>query len=363
MRHRLPILAALAATALTSAVLQAGAASPAYARAGQPGAGVAAAAPHPAGARPAATGHLAARSDASGLPAHVLTGYWQDFTNGAAPLTLADVPASYNLIAVAFGTATGTAGQVAFSIDPGLAAALGGYTQQQFISDIQTLHSRGQKVILSVGGQNGTISVDDPASASEFASSIFSLMQQYGFDGVDIDLENGVDPTYMAQALQQLSADAGPGLIITLAPQTIDMQSAGGDYFQLALDISSILTMVNMQFYNSGTMNGCDGNVYAEATENFLTALSCIEIQGGLSPSQVGLGLPASPSAAGGGYTDPSVVDDALGCLAAGSGCGTFVPPATYPSIGGAMTWSINWDASNGYNFANTVGPYLASLP
>jgi chitinase len=26
------------------------------------------------------------------------------------------------------------------------------------------------------------------------------------------------------------------------------------------------------------------------------------------------------------------------------------------------MTWSINWDASSGYNFANTVAPHLASL-
>jgi hypothetical protein len=34
------------------------------------------------------------------------------------------------------------------------------------------------------------------------------------------------------------------------------MQSTGGDYFELALDIKSILTMVNVQFYNSGTMNG-----------------------------------------------------------------------------------------------------------
>jgi chitinase len=27
------------------------------------------------------------------------------------------------------------------------------------------------------------------------------------------------------------------------------------------------------------------------------------------------------------------------------------------------MTWSINWDASNGYNFAATVAPYLETLP
>jgi chitinase len=290
-------------------------------------------------------------------------GYWQDFTNGATPLTLADVPTSYNLVAVAFGNSDSTPGQVTFSLDSGLASALGGYTQQQFISDIQTLKVRGQKVILSVGGQNGTISVSDAASASNFASSVDSIIQQYGFSGVDIDLENGVDPAYMASAIEQLESDAGSNLIITLAPQTVDTQSTGDDYFQLALDIQPILTMINTQYYNSGTMNGCDGNVYAEATENFMTALACTELEGGLSPSQVGLGLPASPSAAGSGYVSPSLVNDALDCLAAKQNCGSFVPPSTWPGIRGVMTWSINWDASNGYNFADTVAPYLATLP
>ncbi len=299
----------------------------------------------------------------SGLPAHLLMGYWQDFTNDAAPLTLAEVPASYNLVAVAFGDSDSTPGQVTFSIDSGLSSALGGYTQQQFTDDIQTLQARGQDVILSVGGQNGTITVDDAASASAFASSVYSLIQEYRFNGVDIDLESGVDPTYMASALEQLESDVGSSLIITLAPQTVDTQSTGDDYFQLALDIQPILTMINTQYYNSGTMNGCDGNVYAEGTENFITALACTELEGGLSPSQVGLGLPASSSAAGSGYVDPSVVNDALDCLATGQSCGSFVPPATWPGIRGVMTWSINWDASNGYNFADTVAPYLATLP
>jgi chitinase len=299
----------------------------------------------------------------SGLPAHILMGYWQDFANGATPLTLADVPTSYNLVAVAFGTATTTPGQVAFSLDPTLASDLGGYSQQQFTSDIATLQARGQKVILSVGGADGAISVDDAASASAFASSVYSLIQQYGFNGVDVDLENGVNPTYMASALEQLESDVGSSLIITLAPQTVDTQSAGDDYFALALDIKSILTMINTQYYNSGSMNGCDGNVYSEGTENFITALACTELEGGLSPSQVGIGLPASTSAAGSGYVSPSVVNDALDCLAARANCGSFVPPTTWPGIRGAMTWSINWDASNGYGFANTVSPYLASLP
>jgi chitinase len=299
----------------------------------------------------------------SGLPAHLLMGYWQDFTNGADPLTLADVPTSYNLVAVAFGDSDDTPGQVTFSLDSTLASDLGGYTQQQFIDDIQTLQARGQKVILSVGGADGTIEVDDAASASAFASSVYSLIQEYGFNGVDIDLENGVNPTYMASALEQLESDVGSSLIITLAPQTVDTQSTGDDYFQLALDIQSILTMINTQYYNSGTMNGCDGNVYAEGTENFITALACTELEGGLSPSQVGLGVPASTSAAGSGYVAPSVVDDALDCLAAQQNCGSFVPPQAWPGIRGVMTWSINWDASNDYNLADTVAPYLSTLP
>src|SRR6202034_3278710 len=109
----------------------------------------------------AASGGGGGGGGSSGLPAHILMGYWQDFTNGATPLTLADVPTSYNLVAVAFGDSDAVPGQVTFSIDSGLASALGGYTQQQFIDDIQTLQARGQKVILSVGGQDGTISVDD----------------------------------------------------------------------------------------------------------------------------------------------------------------------------------------------------------
>ncbi len=315
------------------------------------------------GAVSATTASSGGGGGGSGLPAHLLMGYWQDFTNGATPLSLADVPASYNLVAVAFGTATSTPGQVAFSLDPTLASDLGGYTGQQFTDDIATLHSRGQKVILSVGGQNGAIVVDDAASAASFASSLYSLVKQYGFDGVDIDLENGVDPAAMASALEQLQSDVGASLIITLAPQTVDTQSTGDDYFELALDIKSILTMINTQYYNSGSMNGCDGNVYSEGTENFMTALACTELEGGLSPSQVGLGLPASSSAAGSGYVSPSLVNDALDCLAARANCGSFVPAATYPGIRGVMTWSINWDASSGYNFADTVAPHLATLP
>jgi chitinase len=222
---------------------------------------------------------------------------------------------------------------------------------------------RSSKVIVSVGGERGTVSVNDSASAANFANSVHSLMQEYGFDGVDIDLENGLNATYMTQALRSLSSKAGASLVITMAPQTIDMQSTSNGYFQTALNIKDILTVVNMQYYNSGSMLGCDGKVYSQGSVDFLTALACIQLEGGLSPSQVGLGLPASFSGAGSGYVPPSVVNNALDCLTKGTGCGSFKPPRTYPDLRGAMTWSTNWDVAAGNAWSNTVGPHVHALP
>jgi chitinase len=190
------------------------------------------------------------------------------------------------------------------------------------------------------------------------------IIQSFGFDGVDIDLENGLNPTWMAQALRTLRSQIGSGLIITMAPQTIDMQSTGGSYFALALNIKDILTVVHTQFYNSGSMLGCDQMAaYGQGTVNFLTALACIQLENGLRPDQVSLGLPAGPGAAGGGVVAPSVVTNALDCLARATNCGSFRPPRTYPGIRGAMTWSINWDVTNGNGFARTVRPFLNTLP
>ncbi|MEU9889825.1 cellulose binding domain-containing protein [Sphaerisporangium sp. NPDC051011] len=298
------------------------------------------------------------------LPKHFLTGYWHNFVNQAVALKLSAVPDEYDLVAVAFAEATATAGQLSFHLDPGLASAVGGYTEAQFKADIQALHARGKKVILSVGGELGRVQVASSQAATAFADSAYALMQTYGFDGVDIDLENGLNPTYMAEALRNLRTKAGADLIITMAPQTIDMQSTGVSYFQLALAIKDILTVVHTQFYNSGSMLGCDqAQAYSQGTVNFMTALACIQLENGLRPDQVALGLPAGPGAAGGGVVAPSLVNSALDCLAKRVNCGTFVPPRTYPGIRGAMTWSINWDASNNWNFSRTVKPHLATLP
>ncbi|MYW07081.1 chitinase [Streptomyces sp. SID2563] len=294
------------------------------------------------------------------VPKHAVTGYWQNFNNGATVQKLSDVPANYDIIAVSFADATSTPGAVTFNLD---SAGLNGYTVDQFKADIKAKQAAGKNVIISVGGEKGSVSVNSDASATNFANSLYSLIQEYGFNGVDIDLENGLNSTYMTKALRSLSQKAGSGLVITMAPQTIDMQSTAGEYFKTALNIKDILTVVNMQYYNSGSMLGCDGKVYSQGSVDFLTALACIQLEGGLDPSQVGLGVPASTRGAGSGYVAPSVVNAALDCLAKGTSCGSFKPSKTYPGLRGAMTWSTNWDATAGNAWSNAVGPHVHGLP
>lgn len=295
------------------------------------------------------------------LPKHILTGYWQNFNNGATVQKISDVPAAYDLIAVAFADADASRpGGITFNLD---SAGLNGYMVAQFKADIAAKQAAGKKVILSVGGEKGTISVASSTAAANFASSALSVLREYGFNGVDIDLENGVNAQYMGQALQSLRSSFGAGLIIAMAPQTIDMQSPSFEYFKLALNIKDILTVVNVQYYNSGAMNGCNGQVYSQGTVDFITAQACIMLQGGLRPDQVGLGLPASSRGAGSGYVSPTIVNNALDCLTKGTNCGSFKPSTTWPSLRGAMTWSTNWDALNGNAFSNQVGSHVHALP
>ncbi|MFC8586001.1 chitinase [Streptomyces sp. NPDC057217] len=293
------------------------------------------------------------------VPKHAVTGYWQNFDNGAAKQKLRDVQVAYDIIAVSFADSTATPGQIVFNLDP----AVGYSSVAEFKSDVAAKKAAGKSVIISVGGEKGNVTINSDASATAFANSTYALMQEYGFNGVDIDLEHGINSTYLTKALRQLSAKAGSSLVLTMAPQTIDMQSTGTEYFKTALAVKDILTVINTQYYNSGSMLGCDGKVYSQGSVDFLTALACIQIQGGLDPSQVGLGVPASTRGAGSGYVSPQIVNNALDCLTKLTNCGSFKPAQAWPSLRGAMTWSTNWDATAGNAWSNAVGPHVHGLP
>ncbi|TVX99881.1 fibronectin type III domain-containing protein [Cohnella terricola] len=310
------------------------------------------------------SGTTKSSSGGGSIPKHVLTGYWHNFTNNSSNIKLSAVPSQYDIIVVSFADMDmSNPGGVTFSVDPGLSSALGGYTNANLISDIQAKQAAGKKVILSIGGEKGNVNLNSASpNVSNFVNSMYGLITQFGFDGIDIDLENGMNVTNLSNAVRQLQQKVGAGFILTMAPQTIDMQYQNSSYMQLYTNLKDITTVINVQYYNSGCMLGRDGKCYSQGTVDFLTALTDLTLQW-VAPSQLGLGLPATPSAAGGGYVSPTTVNNALQCLATGASCGNYKPVAKYPDIRGAMTWSINWDNTSGYNFANTVKPFLSNMP
>lgn len=296
------------------------------------------------------------------LPKHQLTGYWQNFVNAATPLKISDISPNYDLIALAFANADpARPGAVTFNVDPELSTALGGYTDEQLKSDIAAKKAEGKSFVLSIGGELGNVDLGSETNVANFVDSVGKILTDYGIDGLDIDLEHGLNVPNTTSAVQQLRANVGDSFLLTMAPQTLDVQP-GGSYLELINNLKDIVTVVHTQYYNSGSMNGCDGQVYSQGSVDFITAQACglLEV---LRPEQVSLGLPAAPSAAGSGYVDPSVIGNALTCLTAAQGCGQYTPAQPSPGLSGVMTWSINWDASSGNGFSDPVRAHLDALP
>jgi chitinase len=76
-----------------------------------------------------------------------------------------------------------------------------------------------------------------------------------------------------------------------------------------------------------------------------------------LAPSQVAIGVPAN-SEAGNGWIPDADLDQALDCLTKGTSCGSYQPHGVHPDLGGLMTWSINWDHFNNWDFQNNFTSY-----
>lgn len=332
------------------------------------------------------------------------------------PLASEIADAYYTHVLIAFGLfSTSSPGEINIEALSGF-----GGDQPDLKTYVKSLQDKGIKVLLSLGGASTnipdtTVSFDQAVSLAatpqafidKFTASMTFLVDTYGFDGFDFDIEQGLnealsftDPTegctdgtvynskcdiaYLSSVINTFHASS-PTQLLTLAPQvpniaaTPSFTAIWGNYAALVMQTAASLEWVGFQTYNSGCAYGIDRECYPlEGTSLTSSPDSAVafatdlledwpdstpsgvptgfqKYKSLLKPSQVVLGYTVMN---GSGASDGSpsavinVVKDAIQCLRTGDACDNYKPPNTYPDIGGVFDWTLNFDKSNNYAFS-----------
>lgn len=334
----------------------------------------------------------------TGLQKRLLIGYWHTWggsASGGVPFVkLRDLDKNWDVINISFAEpqrAGSTDGKMKFEIS-GLTAD---YTITDFKNDIKSLQAEGKKIVLSIGGYEGYFSLTSESALQQFVTDIKGFIDEYGFDGIDIDLEqssvtfnSGADPdyknpvspkvVYMIQAIREICNAYGDDFILSWAPETFYMQlgyqfygglnaycdSRAGIYLPMIHALRDKTSYVHVQLYNSMAITASDGVSYSMGSSEAAVAMCKMLMDGfyvggnqnyffePLRADQVVIGVPASTGAAGSGQMTNANLQKAYSDLV-----------KNYPNLRGIMTWSINWDVFQNKNtFAINNGQYLDGL-
>jgi len=342
------------------------------------------------------------------LPEKVIVGYAHSWENAGAPFMYFNqmVGKKYNVVMYSFIETVSSDGFTPqLTINSPRYYTGGVFDPQLLKDDIATLRNQGIPVIVSIGGANGHVSLETIQQKNTFIAGVKSIVDQYQFDGLDLDFEAGsmnfgagalTDFSYagisaypklknVVDAVKELKTFYGSGFHITAAPETFYVQvgystysNTAGSFLPIINNIRDELDLLMVQLYNTGSINALDATAYATPTPDFLVSMSDMLIKGfnvastgyhfnGLPASKIVVAMPACP-AAGGGYIAPTNAIKALDYLRFGTTFAgrnyTLQAGGPHPDLRGVMTWSINWDASTtcnstSYEFANAYHNYF----
>jgi chitinase len=321
---------------------------------------------------------------------HELIGYWTGSGPGGTILHLRDVSPQWDVIIVAFAIVNHQApeGTMQMHVRPGLDLA-------QMKDDIAWLKSQGKKVLISLGGGGEYFTLDHQTSIPNFVNSVTQIETEFGFDGIDIDFESpslALDPgdtdfrhpktasqVNLISALHQLREHFGPDFMLTLVPE--GTQIAGGypgyggqfgSYLPLLWGVRDILSFVDVQDYNTPPLQGLDGEIYQLGSVNYDAAMTELMLHGFPVSGRAGDFFPpvdANKVAVGFlvGTATPKLVSGAMQYLITGK-----APKGVtyrlrqfggYPTMIGAMFWTIDADRNENFAFSNVIGPQLHGYP
>ena len=340
------------------------------------------------------------------LPSKIILGYAHSWENASAPFLYFSqmVGSKFNVVDYSFVETVNRDGYTPLLTTNDTRYLTNGVFNKQLLkNDIKSLRDSGVPVIVSIGGQNGHVVLDNVTQKNIFVNGLKAIIDEYQFDGVDIDFEGGSmnfnagglrDISYagisayprlknVVDAFKELKAHYGTGFLLTAAPETQYVQGGYstyndtfGSFLPIIQNLRNELDLLAVQLYNTGGENGLDGQYYGSAKRaNMVTALTDMLVKGysigttgmrfdGLPPSKILIGLPACPSAAGSGFITPAEGISALHYLRTGTTFSgrtyTMQPGGPYPNLRGLMTWSVNWDASSCGNSSELSKAYAA---
>ncbi|QZD69188.1 chitinase [Pseudomonas sp. 3-2] len=310
----------------------------------------------------------------------ILMGFWHNWPAGPsdgyqrgqfANITLENVPKEYNVVAVAFMKGSGIPTFKPFNV-----------SDAEFRRQVGVLNSQGRAVLISLGGADAHIELR-AGQEQPLANEIIRLVETYGFDGLDIDLEQSAidfaaNKTVLPAALKLVKdhyAGQGKHFIISMAPE-FPYLTVSGKYVGYLQALEGYYDFIAPQFYNQGgdgvwvpEANNGNGAWIAQNNdamkEDFLYYLTESLVTGTRGFTKIPadkfvIGLPANVDAAATGYViDKTVVGNAMKRLAVKG----------HP-IKGLMTWSVNWDNGTSkdrvpYNweFSRRYGPLIHGVP
>ncbi|MCY9530338.1 glycosyl hydrolase family 18 protein [Paenibacillus alvei] len=330
-----------------------------------------------------------------------IVGYWHNFDNGSGFIKLRDVSPKFDVINVSFAEPTSGVTNATIGFTPY------NYTDADFKTDVAYLQSQGKKVIISIGGQNGQVQLPDAGARDNFVNSVIAIIEKYGFNGLDVDFEghslylNAGDSDFknpttpvivnLIAALRTINNHFGTdNFYLTMAPETFFVQlgytfyggsciscdNRAGAYLPVIHATRDILDWLQVQNYNSGPITGLDDQYHTMGNADFHVAMADMLLTGfpvaknpnnifpALRQDQVMLGLPANANA-GGGFTTVAEVQKALDALIKGVQLSSYKTRGSstgYPNFRGLMTWSVNWDKFNNFEFSNSHRAYLDAL-
>lgn len=129
----------------------------------------------------------------------------------------------------------------------------------QMWSEVQQLKAAGIKILGMLGGaaQGSFQRLDgSPQQFETYYLPLRDMLRQYGFQGLDLDVEEQMSLPGIVRLIDRLKADFGPDFIITLAPVATALMRgrphlSGFDYFALEAARGPSIAWYNAQFYNS----------------------------------------------------------------------------------------------------------------